>query len=157
MGSPGIPFCSDRCRIIDLGNWAPRRTGFRRPPAQRRRRRRGRVIGHRVSVRNADLRPVAMALPGSVGLPAYTRRAPARLSNAGLRPAFGRETKYRILNAYVGFSTAPLPRLQGLIGHRRLTGAFPMSTRFAILLGHVGSAAGSRGKPPEPVGSLAAL
>jgi endogenous inhibitor of DNA gyrase (YacG/DUF329 family) len=21
-GSPAFPFCSDRCRIIDLGNWA---------------------------------------------------------------------------------------------------------------------------------------
>ncbi|MBV9761378.1 MAG: DNA gyrase inhibitor YacG [Acidobacteriaceae bacterium] len=21
-GSPYIPFCSDRCRLIDLGNWA---------------------------------------------------------------------------------------------------------------------------------------
>jgi uncharacterized protein len=21
-GGPNIPFCSDRCRIIDLGNWA---------------------------------------------------------------------------------------------------------------------------------------
>jgi endogenous inhibitor of DNA gyrase (YacG/DUF329 family) len=22
MGAPEFPFCSDRCRIIDLGNWA---------------------------------------------------------------------------------------------------------------------------------------
>ncbi len=21
-GSPYVPFCSDRCRLIDLGNWA---------------------------------------------------------------------------------------------------------------------------------------
>jgi hypothetical protein len=21
-GSPDVPFCSDRCRLIDLGNWA---------------------------------------------------------------------------------------------------------------------------------------
>jgi len=21
-GAPNIPFCSDRCRVIDLGNWA---------------------------------------------------------------------------------------------------------------------------------------
>jgi endogenous inhibitor of DNA gyrase (YacG/DUF329 family) len=22
LGSPDFPFCSERCRIIDLGNWA---------------------------------------------------------------------------------------------------------------------------------------
>jgi len=22
VGSPDFPFCSDRCRLIDLGNWA---------------------------------------------------------------------------------------------------------------------------------------
>jgi uncharacterized protein len=29
--SPYVPFCSDRCRLIDLGNWA---TGQYRIPAE---------------------------------------------------------------------------------------------------------------------------
>jgi uncharacterized protein len=30
LGEPGFPFCSERCRLIDLGNWA---TGKYRIPA----------------------------------------------------------------------------------------------------------------------------
>lgn len=31
LGGPDFPFCSERCRIIDLGNWASEKYVFSEP------------------------------------------------------------------------------------------------------------------------------
>jgi endogenous inhibitor of DNA gyrase (YacG/DUF329 family) len=33
MGAPDFPFCSERCRIIDLGNWAAEKYVISTPAA----------------------------------------------------------------------------------------------------------------------------
>jgi endogenous inhibitor of DNA gyrase (YacG/DUF329 family) len=34
LGNPNMPFCSDRCRIIDLGNWASEKYVISTPTQQ---------------------------------------------------------------------------------------------------------------------------
>jgi len=34
LGDPEAPFCSERCRVIDLGNWASEKYVVPGPPAQ---------------------------------------------------------------------------------------------------------------------------
>ena len=33
-GNPNVPFCSDRCRVIDLGNWASEKYVISTPARQ---------------------------------------------------------------------------------------------------------------------------
>jgi len=33
-GAPDFPFCSERCRLIDLGNWASGKYAIPGPPAE---------------------------------------------------------------------------------------------------------------------------
>lgn len=34
LANPNIPFCSERCRVIDLGNWASEKYVISTPPRQ---------------------------------------------------------------------------------------------------------------------------
>jgi len=34
LGDPDFPFCSERCRLIDLGNWASEKYAIPGPPAE---------------------------------------------------------------------------------------------------------------------------